>query len=104
MKAMILAAGRGKRMGMLTADTPKPMLKVHGKPLIEYTIEKLIAAGLCDLVINLNYLGEQIKTHLGDGSKYGVTIAYSERANTIDWRRVAACYKHLSCWATKILC
>lgn len=74
---MILAAGRGERMRPLTDNTPKSMLKVGGKPLIQYHVEALAAAGFKQLVINYAHLGEQIQAHLGDGSRWGVTITYS---------------------------
>lgn len=77
MKAMIFAAGRGKRMAELTDSTPKPMLHAGGRPLISYTVEKLQSAGFRDLVINLAYLGDQIQNYLGDGSAFGVNISYS---------------------------
>ncbi|NOQ15069.1 MAG: NTP transferase domain-containing protein [Methyloprofundus sp.] len=82
MKAMILAAGRGERMRPLTDHTPKPLLKVAGKPLIEYTIEALVAAGIADIVINLAHLGEQIQHYLGDGSRYQANIVYSREGGT----------------------
>lgn len=78
MKAMILAAGRGDRMRPLTDTTPKPLLKVAGKPLIQYTIENLVAAGFTELVINVAYLGEQIMQTLGDGWQLGASIFYSQ--------------------------
>ncbi|MDF1583199.1 MAG: nucleotidyltransferase family protein [Methyloprofundus sp.] len=78
MKAMILAAGRGERMRPLTEHTPKPLLKAAGKPLIEYTIEALVKAGITEIVINLAYLGGQLKNYLGDGSQYQAHIQYSE--------------------------
>ncbi|MGC3982517.1 MAG: nucleotidyltransferase family protein [Steroidobacteraceae bacterium] len=77
MKAMILAAGRGERMKPLTDAQPKPLLKVGGKALIEYHIESLASTGFRDLVINTGWLGEQIPQYLGDGSRWGVRIAYS---------------------------
>lgn len=77
MKAMILAAGRGERMRPLTDHTPKPLLKVGGKPLIVWHIERLVAAGFKDLVINHAHLGAQIENALGDGSQWGVRIQYS---------------------------
>jgi len=77
MKAMILAAGRGERMRPLTDSTPKPLLSVGGKPLIEYHILGLKQAGFSELVINIAYLGEQIRDYLGDGSRWGVSIDYS---------------------------
>ncbi len=78
MKAMILAAGRGERMRPLTDSTPKPLLSVAGKPIIQYTIEKLVAAGFNDIVINIAHLGKQIKQRLGDGTQFGATISYSD--------------------------
>lgn len=84
MKAMILAAGRGKRMMPLTKDTPKPLLKVHGRALIEYVIENLKTANITDIVINTAYLGEQIQTHLGDGIQLGVQIQYSIEKTTLE--------------------
>lgn len=75
--AMILAAGRGERMGDLTAKHPKPLLKVHGHFLIEYAISSLKQAGIREIVINVSYRGDQIMSALGDGEKYGVNIIYS---------------------------
>lgn len=77
MKAMILAAGRGERMRPLTDKIPKPLLMVAGKPLIQWHIEALLAAGIRDIVINHAWLGEQIEAQLGDGTQFGVRIQYS---------------------------
>ncbi len=77
---MILAAGRGERMRPLTDVLPKPLLRIHGKPLIERHVEALAAAGMARIVINLAWLGHLIREHLGDGSRYGVPILYSEEA------------------------
>jgi MurNAc alpha-1-phosphate uridylyltransferase len=77
MKAMILAAGRGERMRPLTDHTPKPLLTAGGKPLIAWHLERLAAAGFRDIVINHAHLGEQIEQTLGDGSAWGLRIAYS---------------------------
>lgn len=82
MKAMILAAGRGERMRPLTDKTPKPLLPVAGKPLIEYHIENLVAAGYRDIVINLAHLGGQIETYFGDGQALGANIVYSDEGET----------------------
>jgi MurNAc alpha-1-phosphate uridylyltransferase len=76
--AMILAAGRGERLRPLTDATPKPLLRVHGQPLIERHVISLARAGISRLVINLCWLGAQIRGYLGDGAKYGVTIIYSD--------------------------
>jgi MurNAc alpha-1-phosphate uridylyltransferase len=78
MKAMILAAGRGERLGELTAERPKPLLEVAGESLIERHLRRLHAADVTDIVINLSYLGEQIRAALGDVSPWGQTISYSE--------------------------
>jgi N-acetyl-alpha-D-muramate 1-phosphate uridylyltransferase len=78
--AMILAAGRGERMRPLTDRVPKPLLEVHGKPLIQYHIERLAHAGIADIVINLAWLGAMIRERLGDGSALGVRIRYSEES------------------------
>jgi MurNAc alpha-1-phosphate uridylyltransferase len=78
MKAMILAAGRGERMGALTADEPKPLLAVGGVPLIERHLTQLAANGFGDVVINVSYRGAQIRARLGDGRRFGIAITYSE--------------------------
>ncbi|AIY64786.1 N-acetylmuramate alpha-1-phosphate uridylyltransferase MurU [Pseudoalteromonas piratica] len=78
MKAMILAAGRGKRMMPLTEHMPKPMLTVNGKPLIQYHIERLANAGITEIVINLAWCGDVIRNTLGDGSEFGVNLIYSD--------------------------
>lgn len=77
MKAMILAAGRGERMRPLTDTTPKPLLKVGGKPLIVWHLEHLRAAGIDEAVINHAHLGEQIESALGDGHRFGMRLSYS---------------------------
>lgn len=84
MKAMILAAGRGERMRPLTDHTPKPLLKVAGKALIEHTICQLVAAGFTDLVINHAHLGQQIEDYLGDGRNYGARITYSPEGEALE--------------------
>jgi MurNAc alpha-1-phosphate uridylyltransferase len=77
MKAMILAAGRGERMRPLTDHTPKPLLKVAGKALIEHTLDQLVEAGFTEIVINHAHLGRQIEASLGSGERYGAQIRYS---------------------------
>ena len=75
---MILAAGRGERMRPLTDRTPKPLLPVGGRPLIEHHLRRLAAAGYRDVVINLAWLAAQIREALGDGQRFGLRIHYSE--------------------------
>jgi N-acetyl-alpha-D-muramate 1-phosphate uridylyltransferase len=77
-RAMILAAGRGERMRDLTRCRPKPLIVVGGKTLIEHQIERLRGAGFRDLVINLAYLGHQLRARLGNGERLGVRIRYSD--------------------------
>jgi MurNAc alpha-1-phosphate uridylyltransferase len=80
MKAMILAAGLGTRMSPLTDTTPKPLLKVGGRALIEWHLFNLVDAGIKDIVINHYHLGSKIEQALGDGSYYGAHISYSRES------------------------
>jgi MurNAc alpha-1-phosphate uridylyltransferase len=75
---MILAAGRGERMRPLTLARPKPLLEAGGAPLIVHHLRALQAAGFEDVVVNLSWLGEQIRVALGDGSRFGVRLHYSD--------------------------
>ncbi|HCM05143.1 MAG TPA: mannose-1-phosphate guanylyltransferase [Oceanospirillales bacterium] len=84
MKAMILAAGLGSRMRPLTDNCPKPLLPVAGKPLIVHHIEKLVALGITDIVINHAYLGFMIEEALGDGSQFGCRIVYSAEGDALE--------------------
>jgi MurNAc alpha-1-phosphate uridylyltransferase len=77
-KAIVLAAGRGERLRPITDTTPKPLVPVGGKPLIAYHLEALLKAGIRDVVINLSWLADRIRTTLGDGRAYGVRITYSD--------------------------
>ena len=77
MKALIFAAGKGERMRPLTHHTPKPLLEVGGKRLIEWHIEKLAACGIRDIVINTSWLAECFEPALGDGSRWHVKLHYS---------------------------
>ena len=82
MKAMILAAGRGERMRPLTDHTPKPLLHIGPHRLIEYHLMNLASVGFKEIVINIAWLSEQIRNTLGDGSNYGVHIAYSDEGDS----------------------
>lgn len=82
--AMILAAGRGVRMRPLSDATPKPLLKVAGKSLIEWQLDRLVAAGFADIVINHAWLGEQIEDALGDGRAHGASIRYSAEGEAME--------------------
>jgi len=78
MRAMILAAGRGERLRPLTDTVPKPLAELGGKPLIEYHLESLARAGFREVVINQGHLGNQLPAVLGDGSRWGVRIHWSD--------------------------
>jgi dTDP-glucose pyrophosphorylase len=80
MKAVILAAGKGTRMGELTAHVPKPMKEVEGKPILQHIVEGLRdAAGVRDFFIVIGWCGHIITDHFGDGSAFGVRVAYGEQ-------------------------
>jgi MurNAc alpha-1-phosphate uridylyltransferase len=84
MKVMILAAGRGERMGNLTQNCPKPLLKVKGRCLIDWHLIKLCEAGFKDVVINVAYLSKEIIEFVGDGSKWGLNISISEEEQALE--------------------
>ena len=84
LKAMLLAAGHGKRMQPLTLTTPKPLLTAGGRPLIIHHLERLSAAGISQVIINIAHLGQQIKDALGTGSQWGLTICYSEEPQPLE--------------------
>ena len=78
MKAMLLAAGRGKRMGQLTADQPKPLLSLGTETLINRHLRRLAEAGIDEVVINLSHCGDQLRHAVGKTSEWGQTIVYSD--------------------------
>lgn len=84
MRAMILAAGVGERMRPLTEHTPKPLLRVAGQPLLEYHIRALAREGVRELVINVSHLAGQLQDFCGDGSRWGVRIAYSPEPSPLE--------------------
>lgn len=77
MKAMILAAGFGSRLRPLTDTTPKPLLPLAGRPLVEWNLHLLRRYGVIEVIINLHHLGDQIERALGDGSRFGMRFTYS---------------------------
>ena len=83
MRALILAAGEGRRLRPLTEKTPKPLTPINGIPIIEWHIRRLTAAGFTPLIINLFHLGEQIAATLGDGSRLGAQLLYSREATLL---------------------
>lgn len=103
MTAMILAAGRGERMRPLTDNTPKPLLLVKGKALIEWHIENLVSCGFKTIVINIAYLGEQIKKTLGDGKRWGIEIIYSDERESGALETAGAIIKSLESLSEEFL-
>ena len=81
---MILAAGRGERMRPLTDNVPKPLLEVQGRPLIVHHLEALSRAGFTGIVVNLSWLGNQIRDFLGDGSDFNLAIEYSDEPEALE--------------------
>ncbi|MFW6041928.1 MAG: nucleotidyltransferase family protein [Guyparkeria sp.] len=75
-RAVILAGGRGTRLGPLTSSTPKPMLRVAGRPIIERLVLHLVGSGIQHIYLSVSYLADQIADHFGDGSEFGCTIEY----------------------------
>ena len=80
----LLAAGRGERMRPLTDTTPKPLLQIQGKSLLQWHIEALVSANTSRIVINHAWLGEQIELALGDGAQWGVQIQYSPEETALE--------------------
>src|SRR5215831_18440065 len=78
--AVVLAAGRGVRMGALTASTPKPLLQVAGRPIIEHVLGGFAAAGVRRAVVVTGYLGDRIEAALGDGARLGMQVVYCRQA------------------------
>ena len=77
-KLMILAAGRGSRMKELTNEVPKPLIKVNGKCLIDYVIDRAVEADITDLVVNVSYLGDKLVEHLGKRKDVSIEFSYEE--------------------------
>ena len=84
MRALILAAGRGERMRPLTDTAPKPLLKAGGRMLIEWQVERLVAGGFDELVVNHSHLGAMIEQALGDGARFGASIRYSHEPHALE--------------------
>ncbi|MBI1993060.1 MAG: NDP-sugar synthase [Deltaproteobacteria bacterium] len=84
MKAMVFAAGRGERLRPLTENLPKALISVAGRPMIEYPLLLLRHYGITEVIINLHYLGDEIREYLQDGRRLGLRIAYSEEKELLD--------------------
>lgn len=81
MKAIVLAAGKGTRMGELTEEVPKPMLEVKGRPILESILEGLKWAGIKDIALVTGFKAEVIEAHFGDGSDFGVSLSYARQTH-----------------------
>ncbi len=81
---MILAAGRGERLRPITDHTPKPLVTVNGKALIDYHLQRLADAGIEYVVINVCWLAHLIKAHVGDGERYGLQVEFSEEEKALE--------------------
>ncbi len=84
MKAMILAAGRGERLRPVTDRLPKPLLEVGGKPLLAWHLERLAAAGFREVVINVSHFAQLIVERVGNGTAFGLSIAYSHEQRPLE--------------------
>lgn len=78
MRALVLCAGMGTRLGALTKDTPKPLLEIGGEPLLAHTLRHLAHHGFREIALNLHFMPAMFREHIGDGAQYGVSIHYSE--------------------------
>jgi NDP-sugar pyrophosphorylase family protein len=74
--AILMAGGEGKRLRPLTENTPKPLLKVGGKPIIEYNVDRLANVGVQNIFMSINYLGEQLESYFGNGDAKNIHISY----------------------------
>ena len=83
-RAMVLAAGFGKRLAPITHTTPKPLVPVAGRPLLDRLLEFLRAGGIEEVIINLHHLGQRIEEHVGDGRRFGLRVRYSPEDPILD--------------------
>ena len=77
-QAILLAGGKGTRLAPLTDNCPKPMVPIHGRPMIEYVLDHLKSHGITNVALAIAHMGDQIKDHFGDGSDFGMQISYLE--------------------------
>ena len=83
MKAMILSAGYGTRLGDLTREIPKPMLPLGDRPLLEYILRNLLRHGFDEVAVNLHFMPEAIRDYFGDGSAWNCRLIYSHEAELL---------------------
>ena len=94
-QAIIMAGGRGERLKPLTDATPKPMLHVGNKPIIEHNIDRLIKAGIKNIAISISYLGEKIQDHFGNGNAKKIKIDYITETKPLGTLGAVSNYKHI---------
>ncbi len=102
-RAVLLAAGRGTRMRELTADAPKPMIAVRGKPILQHIISGLQAAGVGEFLIVVGYRAEVVREFFGDGSQFGVRVDYATQVVQDGTGRVVDLAREFVCEASFIL-
>src|SRR5438270_6521389 len=102
-RAVLLAAGRGTRMRELTADLPKPMIKVRGKPILLHLIEGLQAAGIKNFLIVVGYHGDAVRSYFGDGTCFGLRIKYATQLVQDGTGRVVDLAREFVCDAPFVL-
>src|SRR5213082_2543245 len=95
-KAVLLAAGRGTRMRELTADLPKPMIEVRGKPVLQHIVEGLRDAGVRRFLIIIGYRAEAVQNFFGDGSRYKIDIQYTTQVTQDGTGRVIELARNFS--------
>src|SRR2546428_348152 len=93
MKAVVLAAGEGTRMRPLTANLPKPLLPVAGKPFLRHTLEALRSAGVTEVAVLIGWQGHRIRASLGDGDAFGLSIAYEEQTERLGTAHAIGCMR-----------
>lgn len=96
MKAVILAAGKGTRLGDLTKDTPKPMIHVAGRPVVEHVMRRIQRAGVDDFVLVTKYLSEKVREYFGDGSRFGMRVEYVEQGEKYGTGAALACAREVA--------
>ncbi len=102
-KAVLLAAGRGTRMREMTADLPKPMLEVRGKPVLQHIVEGLRDAGITNFLIVVGYRADAVQNFFGDGSRYNAAIQYTTQTVQDGTGRVVELAKNFTADAPFIL-
>ena len=96
MRAVILAAGKGTRLGELTRTTPKPMIRIAGMPAVEHVMRGIQAAGIDDFILVTKHLSEQIEEYFGDGSRFGMRVRYVVQGDRYGTGAALLCARELA--------